>query len=58
MKVTGKQIIIDLPIIFPVCAMLYCGTTERFDDLISGFHICVNQWKLALKNEAFSVLLL
>jgi len=50
--------VVDLATIFAVCTVLYCGTTERFDDLISGFHICVNQWKLALKNEAFSVLLL
>lgn len=50
--------VVDLAIIFVVCTVLYCGTTDCFDDLISGFHICVNQWKLAFKNEAFSVLLL
>jgi len=45
MKVSGAQTIVgvDLPIIFAVCTALYCGTTERFDDLKSGFHICVNQ---------------
>ena len=56
MKVTGTQIIVvvDLPIIFAVCTVLYCGTIECFNDLISGFHICVNQWKLAFNSEAFS----
>jgi len=59
-KVTEAQIIVvvDLPIIFAVCTALCCENTECFDDLVSGFHICVNQWKLALKNLAFSVLLL
>lgn len=60
MKVTGAQIIVVvvLPIIFAVCTALCCGTTECFNDLVGGFHVFVNQWKLALKNAAFSVLLL
>jgi hypothetical protein len=55
MKVTGEQIIldVDLPIIFALCTVL---STKCFDDLISGFHICINQWKLAFKNEAYLVL--
>jgi hypothetical protein len=59
-KVSGTQIIVivDLPLIFAVCTLLCCDTTERFDDLVSGFHICVNQWMLAFRNEAFSVLFL
>ena len=43
--------VVDLRIIFALCTVLYCGTTECFDVLIHGFHICVNHWKLAFKNE-------
>jgi hypothetical protein len=60
MKVSGAQtiVVVDLPVIFAVCTALYCGTTECFNDLKNGFHIYVNQWTLAFRNEAFSVLLL
>jgi hypothetical protein len=60
MKVTGAQIIVVVyfPITFAVCAVLYDGTTGSSDILICGFQICVNQWKLTFRNEAFSGLLL
>lgn len=51
-------VVVDLPIIFALCTVMYCGATERFDFLICGFHISVNQWKLAFENELVSVLLL
>jgi hypothetical protein len=55
MKVTGAQNIrfVYFPINFALSTALYHGTNESSDVLVCGFQICVNQWKLAFRNEHF-----